>query len=116
MTASGDRAGPLDQPSVRRWLDAHARQWGAGGADPDGTARGAVLLRFCERVGNTPDELVASLFRPTPEGPRIRLKRRREVMAQIDEFEAEAGDRNAGNVVRSFLIHNGVALSARPLV
>lgn len=116
MSAPQDPDAPLEEASVRRWLNAHAQQWGAGGGDPEGTARGAVLLRFCKRIETTPDELVASLFRPTPEGPRIRLKRRREVIALIDEFEADVGDRNAGNVVRSFLIHNGVALSARPLV
>ncbi len=61
-----------------------------------------------------------SLFRPTPEGPRIRLKRRRIVIEQIAEFEANALEetkdarkaRDTGNVVRSFLIHNGVAMSA----
>ena len=37
------------------------------------------------------------------------------VMALIDAFEAENGGRAAGNTVRSFLIHNGVALSAAPL-
>jgi hypothetical protein len=68
-----------------------------------------------------PDELVTSLFRQTPEGPRIKLKRRREVMAQIDDFERAVGQgsaaqgRDAGNVVRSFLIHNGVALTASPV-
>jgi len=60
-----------------------------------------------------PDALARDLFRDTPAGHRIKLKRRREVMAQIDAFEALGGEgdvrrgREMGNVVRSFLIHYG---------
>ena len=74
----------------------------------------AVLAEFCRFCGETPDGLIASLFRPTDDGPRINLKRRRQVLEWIDGFERDHGGRDRGNVARSFLIHNGVALTARP--
>ena len=49
------------------------------------------------------------------------MKRRRTEMARIDEFEMliaegdQRAGREAGNAVRSFFIHNGVALTATPL-
>ena len=73
-----------------------------------------VLEEFFRFCGETPDALIGSLFRPTDDGPRINLKRRRQAMEWIDSFEREHGGRPSGNVVRSFLIHNGVALTARP--
>jgi hypothetical protein len=103
------------QQTVGRWLRAYDAHWNVQQTDRETQAKLEVLARFCEVCGRQPDELVAWLFRQTPEGPRIRLKRRREVMALIDSFEAEHGGRPAGNTVRSFLIHNGVALSAAPL-
>jgi len=103
------------QETVGLWLRAYDAQWNVRQSDSETRAKLEVLARFCTACGRQPDELVAWLFRPTPEGPRIRLKRRREVMALIDEFEAGNGGRPAGNTVRSFLIHNGVALSAPPL-
>ena len=103
------------QETVGRWLRAYDAHWNVQQTDRETQAKLEVLGRFCDACGRQPDELVAWLFRPTPEGPRIRLKRRREVMALIDSFEAENGGRAAGNTVRSFLIHNGVALSAPPL-
>lgn len=103
------------QETVGRWLRAYDAHWNVRQSDRETRAKLEVLARFCDACGRQPDELVAWLFRPTPEGPRIRLKRRREVMALIENFEAENGGRPAGNTVRSFLIHNGVALSAPPL-
>ena len=103
------------QESVARWLRAYDAHWNVQQTDRETQAKLEVLARFCDGCGRQPDELGAWLFRPTPEGSRIRLKRRREVMALIEGFEAENGGRPAGNTVRSFLIHNGVALSAPPL-
>lgn len=103
------------QETVVRWLRAYDAHWNVRQTDAETRAKLEVLSRFCAACGRQPDELVAWLFRPTPEGPRIRLKRRREIMALIEDFEAENGGRTAGNTVRSFLIHNGVALSAPPL-
>ena len=103
------------QSTVTAWLRAHSSHWDVKHTDAEIQARLETLSRFCAICEKSPDGLVAWLFRETPEGPRIRLKRRRQVMAQIDQFEAENGGRAAGNVVRSFLIHNGIALSATPL-
>jgi hypothetical protein len=105
-----------EQETVGAWLRAYDAHWNVQQGGGETRAKLEVLALFCQSCGKEPDELVAWLFRPTPEGPRIRLKRRREVMALIDRFEAEqGGGRAAGNTVRSFLIHNGVALSATPL-
>lgn len=103
------------QRTVAAWMRAHSEHWDVQYTDAETRARLDVLARFSAFCGKEPDVLVEWLFRQTPEGPRIRLKRRREVMAQIDAFERDNGGRAAGNVVRSFLIHNGVALSATPL-
>jgi len=103
------------QRTVQAWLRAHSAHWDVTHTDGETRERLEVLARFCALAGLQPDELVGGLFRQTPEGPRIRLKRRREVMALIDEFERDGAGRQAGNTVRSFLIHNGVALSATPL-
>jgi hypothetical protein len=103
------------QASVAAWLRAFRAHWNVSQDDAETRAKLETLARFCVFSDRQPDELVSSLFRQTPEGPRIRLKRRREVMAMIQEFEREHGGRTAGNTVRSFLIHNGVALSAPPL-
>ena len=94
--------------TIQRWFDQLS--------DPDDGRQQklAVLESFCDFCGETPDAMIGSLFRPTDDGPRINLKRRRQVIEWIDAFEAEGGGRAAGNVVRSFLIHNGVALTARP--
>ena len=73
-----------------------------------------VLEAFCRFCGETPDALIGSLFRPTDDGPRINLKRRRQIIEWVEAFEEDHGGRTAGNIVRSFLIHNGVALTARP--
>lgn len=104
-----------EQRTVRAWLDAHSAHWDVTHTDEETAERLRVLGQFCAFCGRGPDEMVERLFRPTPEGPRIRLKRRRAVMAEIEAFEKEHGGRTSGNLVRSFLIHNGVALTATPL-
>ena len=119
---SGPGPGDLAElASVQRWLRAYGVHWGETSTPSEVQHRLQVLAHFCGFCDSTPDDLVNSLFREAPEGRRIKLKRRRAVMAQIDEFEREVGKgdakvgREAGNVVRSFLIHNGVALTATPL-
>jgi hypothetical protein len=100
----------MDRPtSVQRWL--------TGSAVPVEAVEDQVeiLERFLHHVGLGADELVASLLRPTDIGPRIRLKKRREVMAQIDEWEKEVSSRHDGNVVRAFLVQNGVSLTVSPI-
>lgn len=106
-------------PTVKHWVEAQAHHWNRAQGEAEARRKLDTLRAFCEIHRIDPDALVKSLFRPTPEGPRIRLKQRRVVMAQIADFEAAAREtqdarkaRDAGNVVRSFLIHNGVAMSA----
>ena len=106
------------QETVRNWLAAHSSHWDLDYTDEEVRRRLAVVARFCAFAGTEPDALVGSLFRETPAGPRIRVKRRRELIALIEGFERAEGDgderqaRRSANLVRSFLIHNGVALSA----
>lgn len=90
---------------MERWL-------AASPGDDDQRLR--TLERFLSERGQSADELIDGLFRSTEVGPRIRLKQRREVMNQIDAWEVENG-RDAGNVVRSFLVHNGISLTATPI-
>jgi hypothetical protein len=111
--------------TVQRWLDQLS--------EPEDVSKEKVLVleEFCRLHDETPDALIGSLFRrngaPTPGveapdpvagagqyGPRINLKRRREIIGWIEAFEGHNGGRATGNVVRSFLIHNGVALTAKP--
>jgi len=107
-------------PEVKHWLESQARLLNRSQEEADRRRKLDTLRSFCVIQQIDPDALVRSLFRPTPEGPRIKLKRRRIVMEQIAEFEAKAREetqdvrraRDTGNVVRSFLIHNGVAMSA----
>lgn len=107
--------------SVSRWVEEYGLLWTRKQSDAEVNCRLQVLSRYCSFCGTDPDELLRGLFRETPSGPRIRLKRRREVMSEIDAFERvmgngdERGGREIGNIVRSFLIHNGVALSPTPL-
>ncbi len=100
-----------DYATVGTWLADYARHWGDN--DPGVRRNLGILQEFCDRVGKNPDEIVAECLRTTEAGARIRPKARRRYVASIDEFEANHPlGRRAGNAVRSFLIHNGVAVSA----
>lgn len=106
--------------SVQQWLQAHGSHWNRAAEEAERLSKLEILRRYCEFAERDPDALVSNLFRQTPTGTKIWLKRRRAEMARIDSFEAaiNEGDarsgRQAGNVVRSFFIHNGVALTATP--
>ena len=107
-------------PAVQHWMASTSRHYlNRAQGEADRRRKLDVLRSFCETIQMDPDSLVKSLFRATPEGPRIKLKRRRTVVEQIAEFEAKAREtqdvrqaRDVGNTVRSFLIHNGVAMTA----
>ncbi len=78
---------------------------GLEGQDP----RIETLATFCTSVEATPDELVDACLRAVDGGQfKIRMAARRHVSEQIVAFQQ--GDQARGNVVRSFLIHNGVSL------
>jgi hypothetical protein len=97
-------------------------QWAASAghdADPAETReeRLAILAAFCDKVGMGPDELVAfCILHKKATGERfLSVKRREAVNRWLEEFAAEQGwtGKQAvvnANVVRSFLIHNGVLI------
>jgi hypothetical protein len=98
------------QESVRRWLASRRGLWGDTGDD----ARLLdALRRFCERNGKTPDAMIDECLRRPAEGGAfvLRTRARREYIRLIDAFEKDEGSRAAGNAVRSFFIHNGVAMN-----
>ncbi len=95
-------------PSVKKWSENLLEQWGDV---PDLDKRIGALVDFVNYVGRDPDKIVEECLRQSDEGMRIKLKARREIIAEIAEFEKEHGGRRAGNHVRSFLIHNGIAMS-----
>jgi hypothetical protein len=100
--------------SVRRWFASagHDRQ------PPDVQERYLRILDdFCTYASTSPDELVAFCFlRKKDTGARfVSVKRRVTVNERIDGFVTEQGwtgkDAVANaNVVRGFLIHNGVLI------
>jgi hypothetical protein len=99
---------------------ASVKQWVAGsvlGQDPAEVREQklGILAGFCAKVGKSPDEVVAfCILRKKATGERfLSVKRREAVNNWLDEFAAEQGwtGKQAvvnANVVRSFLIHNGV--------
>jgi hypothetical protein len=96
------------------------KQWAASAAhheDPPEAREQKlrILADFCAKVEKEPDELVAfCILRKKETGERfLSVKRRETVNNWLDEFAAEQGwaGKQAvtnANVVRSFLIHNGV--------
>jgi len=97
--------------TVRSWVDGLREQWGEEPADM--SARIETLAQFCRLVERHPDTIIAECVREVEGGKRIRIKKRRFYSEMIDEFEASLdGDARsqmrAGNVVRSFMIHNGI--------
>lgn len=98
--------------SVKDWFDGYEQSWGR--RDNEEPYKLEVLESFCRFVAKDPDTMIAECLRPLEDGyKKIRPKTRRNYIARIEEFEAgEQGGRRAANVVRSFLIHNGVAMSA----
>jgi hypothetical protein len=100
-----------DRATVRTWVEGLCQQWGEEPADM--ADRIEVLGRFCAFVECEPDIIIAQCSREVEGGKRIRIKKRREYSEKIDEFQALVdGDvraqARAGNVIRSFMIHNGI--------
>lgn len=104
---------------------ASVKQWAAGaGHDHDPAEvreqKLQILADFCAKVGKQPDELVAfCILRKKATGERfLSVKRREAINNWLDEFAAEQGwtGKQAvvnANVVRGFLIHNGVLIQGR---
>ena len=105
-------AGSLrDSTTVRVWVDGLQEQWGEEPGDM--AARIGTLERFCSFVECEPDAIIAECSREVEGGKRIRIKKRRFYVEKIEEFQRSGdGDERArtraGNVIRSFMIHNGI--------
>lgn len=108
---------PLDAlPSyatVQTWHQSLQRH---GSLDDTGwQERLTTLAAFCAYLGETPDRIIASCWRHTPEGKAIRTTARQSYAAQIVAFQQHLGvtqreQIRRGNIVRSFLIQNGIML------
>jgi hypothetical protein len=109
---------PLEKPigeyaRVQLWLEDFEKSWGKG---HDGSDELSALEAFCEFVDKDPDAIVAELLAPVEGGyEKIRYKARHRYIELISEFETKEEGRQAGNAIRSFLIHNGVAVGTRIL-
>jgi hypothetical protein len=98
-------------PAVQRWFESAGYR-----ADPipDQERRLALLGAFCAQEGKTPDELVRACLRTAKSGrTAISAKGRNAMNTSIEEFVTGRllNGREAivaGNIIRGFLIHNGV--------
>ena len=105
----------LDYASVQTWLDGLRQHWG-GDPVTDDPERLPVLEAFCRFASVDPDQIIKGTTMIKDGEKRIRVKGREKFAALIDEFQASVeGSRfkkgKRGNIVRSFLIHNGVLLA-----
>jgi hypothetical protein len=101
--------------SVRTWFQGLRDQWGE---DPDDwDERLEALAAFCAFVGKDPDTVIGECLRQSESGKRISSRGRRFYNEKIAEWQASLPDdrqkqAQAGNAVRSFLIHNGIFLQS----
>ena len=98
--------------SIGTWIEDYQKQWEN---DPELESKLNALQRFCQFVGKDPDSIINDCLAQVDDGMRIRTKQRRMYTESIkvfeSSFEAREG-RKWGNCVRSFFIHNGVAMIA----
>jgi hypothetical protein len=109
----------LDKPiaeyaAVQTWRHGLTEQWDE---EPEMEARLEILSAFCDSAGAEPDAMIAECTREVESGKRIRIKARREYSEKIAAFQTTAAgtprdQMKAGNVVRSFFIHNGIFMQA----
>jgi len=99
-----------DSDSTHRWFASRLGLWGRGAVTDDLVE---TFTRFCQVVGKTPDEMIDDCLKPGKDREifTLRTRARRQYMDQIERFEAETGSRDQANIVRSFFIHNGVAMN-----
>lgn len=104
----------LSFPAVRRWFDSAGHH-----ADPPEMQERllGVVGEFSQYTGRSPEELVSGCFlrRKATGDLFISTKRRLAMNESISEFVDRKGwtGRDAvanGNVIRGFLIHNGVLI------
>ena len=101
--------------AAQAWLRGLEGQWGEKPDDVGG--RLETLQRFCEFVERDPDAIIADCSREVAGGKRIRIKSRRLYSEKIAEFQLTAGgdqrtQARTGNLVRSFMIHNGIFMQS----
>jgi|TARA_B100001971_G_scaffold206806_1_gene226109 hypothetical protein len=96
--------------SVQTWRDGFAEYWGDATVEDDAID---TLEQFCEMLRNDPDAIIAECLRPRASGEELmmRTRARRKYIEHIQAFETEHESRKMGNSVRSFFIHNGVAMN-----
>ena len=104
-----------DYASVQTWLDGLRQHWGGDPATDD-PERLPALEAFCRYASVDPDTIIKETTMIKDGERRIRIKGRERYANLIDEWQATVeGSRirkgKFGNVVRSFLIHNGVLLA-----
>jgi hypothetical protein len=99
-----------DYQSVHQWRSSYARFWRGGSPEPEAFAALERFVTFCEA---TPDEIINEVLRAEDEGNRfmLRTRARRKYMGLIEQFEEQEGSRRIANGVRSFMIHNGIAMN-----
>lgn len=99
-----------DSESVHRWFSSRLGLWGRSSVTDDLVE---TLTRFCTVVGKTPDEMIDDCLKPGKDREifTLRTRARRRYMDHIERFEVETGSRDQSNIVRSFFIHNGVAMN-----
>jgi nitroreductase len=95
--------------TIREWRYGFANFWRAKSPGADALA---VIEQFCRMAGTDPDTIIGEILAPEPrgEGLRLRTRARRKWVDLVEKFETHVG-RTKANYVRSFLIHNGVAMN-----
>lgn len=99
-----------ESPTVRQWLASYQQFWRSGPPPEEALVALERFLAFCEA---TPEAIVGEVLKPkaSGEGLLLRTRARRAAVERIAAFEEAEGSRRAANWVRSFLIHNGIAMS-----
>lgn len=105
----------LEYASVQTWLDGLRQHWGGDPATDD-PERLPALEAFCRYADVDPDTIIKETTMMKDGERRIRIKGRERYANLIDQWQATVeGSRirkgKFGNIVRSFLIHNGVLLA-----
>lgn len=109
-------------PTIQRWLKS-AELLEEDQREIDGHIE--VVGEYCDHAGVTPSELVEKCLRPMSaedaDQREISLKGRGEVNTSIQEWsDALTGTRFmraiAGNMVRGFLVHNGILIQGNPVL
>jgi hypothetical protein len=112
-----DKASLKSSEAVQRWFASRALFWRSRSRPVNRAGEDEKLLetlaQFCEFVGKDPDTLINECLEPAKEGQGLlmRMRQRRQVVEEIERFEAKTDSREEANVVRSFFIHNGVAMN-----